>query len=373
VLAGGIAHDFNNLLTGVLGHAELALGNLPPGSPAQANIAGIMDSARAAAELTHQMLAYSGRGQFVVEALDLNRLVAGMARLLEVSISKKALIKYELADGLPAIEADGTQLRQVAMNLIVNASEAIGDRSGVISLATRLVDCDREYFRGAPPEETLPPGRYVALEVGDTGCGMDKETRERIFEPFFTTKFTGRGLGLAAVLGIVRGHGGTIKIASEPGKGTEFQLLFPALDELPVSSGEEEAKPAGSWRGTGTVLLVDDEERVLRVGKLFLERAGFDVLTAPDGRAALEIFERRVDDITCVVLDLTMPEMDGAQCFHELRRIREDIAVILSSGYSQQDLTQRFAGRGFAGFVQKPYLGSELTAKLKAILDKGLR
>ncbi len=371
VLAGGIGHDFNNLLLGVVSHADRALHEIPLGSPARADISAILESAERAADLTQQMLAYSGQGRFDVEALDLNQLVAGMARLLEVSISKNVLIEYRLAKSLPAVKADPTQLRQVVLNLITNAREAIGERSGVITLVTDVRDCSREDFTGAAPEENLPPGRYLVLEVIDTGCGMDDNTRGCMFDPFFTSKFTGRGLGLATVLGIVRGHRGAMKIVSEPGKGTTFEILLPALVETLISNDAEDTKTVGRWRGTGTVLLVDDEEPILRMGSRFLKQAGFDVLTAADGHAALETFERRADDIICVVLDLSMPRMGGEECLEGLRRIRNDIAVILSSGHSDQDLMQRLAGRAFDGFVQKPYVGSELIAELKAILDKG--
>jgi len=367
VLAGGIAHDFNNLLVGVLGYSELALDTLEADAPARGHISGVVNAAKRAADLAHQMLAYSGKGKFVVEALDLSKLVNKMANLVEVSISKKIVLKYEFAEGLPAIEADGTQIRQVVMNLITNASEAIGDKSGVITIRTGVADCDREYLKGAYPDENLPAGLYNFIEVSDTGSGMDETTIARIFEPFFTTKFTGRGLGLAAVLGIMRGHKGALKIYSEPGKGTAFKALFPALAG-PVAAGNEDFDTEQDWSAGGVILLVDDEETVLAVGKQFLERANFEVLTAPDGRAALDIFRDHKDEIVAVILDLTMPRMDGDECFRELRRIREDLRVILSSGYNEQELSQRFVGRGFADYIQKPYRGATLIAKLKAAL-----
>ncbi|MCP5068824.1 MAG: response regulator [bacterium] len=366
VLAGGIAHDFNNLLMGILGHAELAMGSLESSSPARTDVNGIIESTKRASDLTNQMLAYSGKGRFVVEDLDLSRLVREMINLLEVSVSKKAALRYELEDGLPAIEADGTQIRQVVMNLITNASEAIGDRSGVISIRTGLADCDREYFKGAYPDEKLSPGAYAYLEVADTGIGMDADTLARIFEPFYTTKFTGRGLGLAAVLGIMRGHRGAIKIHSELGQGTVFKALIPAVDRSATVVADEPLEAPG-WHPTGLALLVDDNETVLAVTSQYLERMGCEVITATDGREALEVFEQRSDEISFVILDLTMPHMDGDECFRELRRVRSDVLVILTSGYNEQELTQRFVGHGFAGFLQKPYGAVQLTAKLRGI------
>jgi PAS domain S-box-containing protein len=367
VLAGGIAHDFNNLLVGVLGNAELALDQLSPTSPARSCVQDIETAAMRAAELTRQMLAYSGKGLFVIEQLNLNEVVAEMANLLEVSISKKAILKYNYADHLPPIEIDATQIRQVIMNLITNASEALGDRSGVISISTGAMECESAYLTGTYLDDELQEGVYVYLEVADTGCGMDEETCSKIFDPFFTTKFTGRGLGLAAVLGIMRGHKGALKVQSQPGRGTTFRALFPALDEV-VATVPDKSKKAERFVGTGTVLLVDDEETVRAVGKNVLVRAGFSALTASDGPEALELFRKHASEIVCVVLDLTMPLMDGDEAFHRLREIRDEVPVILSSGYNQQEITQRFAGSGLAGFIQKPYRGSELLAKIGDIL-----
>ena len=372
VLAGGIAHDFNNLLMGILGNADLALDEISPASPARQSIKNIETAGKRAAELCRQMLAYSGKGRFVIEALNLNEVVEEMAHLLRAAISKNAILRYQFAEHLPAVEADATQMRQVIMNLITNASDAIEEKSavagaqGVISIMTGVLDCDAAYLRNAPLDEALPEGRYVYIEVSDTGCGMDAATREKIFDPFFTTKFTGRGLGLSAALGIVRGHRGVLKIYSEPGQGSSFKLLFPALTQAAETS-QEEARPPEDWAPSGTVLLVDDEEAVRGVGKRMLEKIGFEVLTAEDGRQALALFEQHRNTISCVLLDLTMPHMDGEQTFRELRRIREDVPVILSSGYNQQEITNRFVGRGLAGFVQKPYQMATLAQALREV------
>jgi CheY-like chemotaxis protein len=299
-----------------------------------------------------------------------------MGHLLEVSISKKAIIRYNFADNLPPADCDATQIRQVIMNLITNASEAIADRSGVISLSTGVMNCDRAYLDSinetlrAGLNEPLNPGRYVYIEVADTGCGMDAETIERIFDPFFTTKFTGRGLGMAAVLGIVHGHHGAVKIYSEVGRGTTFKVLFPVSESLEhaAATRNESTDQDQAWRGRGTVLIADDEESVRTVGQQMLTRMGFDVLTASDGRQAVDMFRDHADKIVCILLDLTMPHLDGEQAFGELRRVRADVRVILCSGYNEQDATQRFVGKGLAGFIQKPYNMTELKEKLAGIL-----
>jgi PAS domain S-box-containing protein len=368
VLAGGIAHDFNNLLMAVLGHADLALDALPASSQAREDLAEIRQAAQRATELCKQMLAYSGKGRFVIQPVEMQKVVEDMLNMLRVSISKNAILKLNFAPNLPCVDADASQLRQVVMNLVVNASEAIGERSGVITLSTGAMDCDRPYLSEAWLDEQLPEGMYVFLEVADTGVGMDPDTRSRIFDPFFTTKFTGRGLGLAAVLGIVRGHRGTIKVYTELGRGTTFKVLLPAIQR--TEARETTSAVRGIYEGKGTVLLVDDDESVRAVGRKMLERIGFSVVTAADGAEAIARFRERRDEITCAIVDLTMPHVDGAETFRELRRMRPNIRVILSSGYNEQDVTQRFVGTGLAGFIQKPYQLSTLVAVLKEVLEK---
>ena len=375
LLAGGIAHDFNNILMAILGSADLALDELSPMSPARDNLQTIVKASKRAAELAKQMLAYSGKGRFVVEPIDAGGLIEEISHLLEVSISKKSVLKHNLAQNLPTFDGDVTQIRQIIMNLITNASEAIGDKSGVIALSTGAMDCDRAYLDDInevvragldPPSE----GVYTYIEVADTGCGMDAETIEKVFDPFFTTKFTGRGLGMSAVLGIVRGHKGVLKITSEVGKGTTFKVLFPAnelLDNDFAVRRKSEAE-GGKWCGSGTVLIADDEETVCTVGKQMLERLGFSVLTAPDGREALKVFREHADEFVCVLLDLTMPHMDGEEAFRAMRRLHPGVRVILCSGYNERDATQRFAGKGLAGFIQKPYNMTTLREKLTEVL-----
>jgi PAS domain S-box-containing protein len=289
VLAGGIAHDFNNLLMAILGNADLAMFSLSAASPARSYIEEIALASQRAADLCHQMLAYSGKGRFVVGRYNLSEIVQEMAQMLEVSVSKRATLRYSFAPGLPAVEADATQLRQVIMNLITNASESLGDLSGVISVTTGVMECDRAYLADSHLDDHLPEGKYVYLEVADTGSGMDEETRRRIFDPFFTTKFTGRGLGLAVVLGIVRGHHGAIKVYSEPGKGTNFKILFPAVDWAPEDRAASAVQSAPLSHG-GTVLLVDDDAKVRQVGAEMLKILGFKVLAAATGQEGLEVF-----------------------------------------------------------------------------------
>jgi PAS domain S-box-containing protein len=367
VLAGGIAHDFNNLLMAILGNADLALLALSPASPARPNVEEIVRASQRAADLCRQMLAYSGKGRFVVGRYDLTEIVREMTQMLKVSVSKKATLRYSFAADLPAVEVDATQMRQVIMNLITNASEALSDASGIISVSTGVMDCNRASLVESHLDDKLPEGRYVYLEVADTGCGMDEETRRRIFDPFFTTKFTGRGLGLAAVLGIVRGHRGTIKVSSKPGMGTTFTILLPAVD---WQSGDRvlTGTLAVTPHRQGTVLLIDDDPHVRRVAVEMLARLGLQVLTAAHGQEGLEIFRAKGEGIDCVLLDLTMPGIGGEEVFQEMRRLRPEVRVVLSSGYDEQDATQQFVGQDLAGFIQKPYT----VAKLQEVLNRVL-
>lgn len=364
VLAGGIAHDFNNILMAIIGNADLALMRINKESPVVENLHRIEQSAARAADLAKQMLAYSGKGRFVIEQINLNNLMEDMLHMLEVSISKKAVLRLNPYQNLPMVEADATQIRQIIMNLVINSSEAIGDRSGVISITTGCIDCDRSYLKDVWLDENISEGLYVYLEIADTGCGMDKEVMSKLFDPFFTTKFTGRGLGMAAVLGIVRGHKGAIKVYSEQNKGSSFKILLPASNRPPeIFNGQSNHD---AWAGSGTVLLVDDEETVRGIGREMLQELGFTVITACDGRDAVEIFKTE-PGIGFVILDLTMPHMDGEQCFRELRQIKSDIKVIMSSGYNEQEVTQKFAGKGLAGFIQKPYRLSVLKEAIRGI------
>jgi PAS domain S-box-containing protein len=382
VLAGGIAHDFNNLLVGILGNAGLAHLEMPPDSPLRPYCDQIEQAALRARDLTNQLLAFSGKGKFQVRPANLSELVRNTADLLRVSIPRRVALDLHLAPDSPPILADATQIRQVVMNLLTNASEAIGDSPGTITIATGAVHADRQYLAGAFVDEDLPEGDYVFLDVSDTGCGMDAETQAKIFDPFFSTKFSGRGLGLAAVLGIVRGHLGAIRVYSEPGHGTAVKVLFPAAAEqgsaVPRMPPEETPVPRGAdFRGSGTVLVIDDEPSVRDVASAILEKAGFEVLVAASGAEGLERFRASADRIVAVLLDMTMPDFSGEEVFAELRKVRPDVPVILSSGYNEQDAVRRFTADvpagpegGLAGFVQKPYLPADLLSKLRAALNR---
>ncbi len=373
ILAGGIAHDFNNLLVAILGNAELALLELPSDSPAKFYLSEIENTSLRAADLCKQMLAYAGKGRLAVEPLNISLLVREMSQMLEVSISRKAIIRYKFQKDIPAIEADATQIRQVIMNLIINASEAIKDKDGVISVSTGSVFCDSSYMSGSYLYEQLPEGDYVYLEISDTGSGMDKATQMKIFDPFFTTKFAGRGLGLAAVLGIVRGHKGFLKLYSETEKGTNFKVFFPALKNTAEEISRDVNK-VKNWQGTGTVLLVDDDQAVMDVTGPMLKKLGFRVLNAMNGQEALQILSSRQsqeekENIVCIIMDMTMPHMDGEETFRELRKLTINIPVILSSGYSEQEVIERFTGKGLAGFLQKPYKLGNLIEILQKIIS----
>ena len=371
VLAGGIAHDFNNLLTAILGNASLAELDLPNDSPVQAPLQQIRKASLRAAELCKQMLAYSGRGHFNASRVDLSELVADTKQLLQVSITKKCVLICDLSRGLPQVDVDQGQIRQVLVSLVINASDAIGERSGTIRVSTGLTR--RESAAPAPVHYSaeLPPGDYVFLEVEDNGVGMRPDVSARIFEPFFTTKFAGRGLGLSAALGIVHGHHGAIGFQSVPGRGSRFRFLLPAAGG-PAGPAQDAAPAAAAQvRRLGTILVVDDEETVRSVAARLLESAGFDIVLAEDGRQALEIFRRRAGDFTAVLLDLTMPHMNGEETFRELRKVRPDVPVVLMSGFSEEDSVERFAGRELAGFVPKPFDRDSLVGKLLSLVGRG--
>jgi PAS domain S-box-containing protein len=376
VLAGGIAHDFNNLLHVVLGNADIALSRLPARSPAREPLDEVIRATIRAADLTRQMLAYSGKGAFVVRHLDLSNEVREMATLLRTAITKQATLVWELAPDLPAVNADATQIRQIVMNLITNASDALRETGGTITLRTGVVhrhELNDSDF-GVPLEgpEPAPPGSdiMVYLEVTDTGGGMTPDTLQRIFDPFFSTKFAGRGLGLAAVMGIVRSHEGRIRIRTEPGEGTSFRVLLPSV---PGTASRQE-KPSASrseWRGTGTILVVEDEPEVRTVAERILQDFGYQTLPAKDGRDALEIMSRSGDQVTAVVLDLSMPRMGGQETLRHLRVLRPDLPVIIMSGYTEQTVAPQFigSGPGFTGFLQKPFLAEDLIGVLRQMAE----
>lgn len=366
VLAGGIAHDFNNLLTGILGHASLLRldAACPPSLREHAD--HIELAAERAADLCKQMLAYSGRGRFAIQRLDLDDLVRATTQLIKLSLAKSTTLKLELGTRGSVVEADATQLQQVVMNLVLNASEACEAQAGVVTLTTGEATLTQEELQDAFSAGERRPGRYVFLEVHDTGSGMSAETQAKIFDPFFSTKFTGRGLGLSAVLGIVRGHSGAIRVHSEPGVGTRFRVLFPAADGQPQPTVPASRAPA--FESAGRVLVVDDEEVVVQVASRILSTLGFSVVTASNGREAIDVFRAASEPFAVVLMDLTMPVLDGFAAFAELRRLDPRLPVVLMSGYNEQDAVARFAGSGLAGFVQKPFTAPLLSEKLRLAL-----
>jgi len=359
VLAGGIAHDFNNLLVGILGNASLAMIELAPESPVRSTVRRIEVAAQQAADLTNQMLAYSGKGQFITEVFDLSALVEEMAHLLEVSISKKVVLKYDFADTLPPLEADVSQIRQVIMNLITNASDAVGQRSGVVTISTGLTEVTGEYLKKSDFFGDDSGGSYVFVEISDTGSGINEQVRSRMFDPFFSTKSQSRGLGLAAVLGIVRGHGGAIRVYSEEGKGTSIKVLLPCSDAAIVRATGSHLAISGEETKLVTVLVADDEETVRVVAHKVLERLGHTVVLACDGREALKLFKERIDAIDLVILDMNMPHLSGSEVFQEIRHL-SSVPTILTSGYNEQEATMTFKGKGLAGFLQKPWTANDL-------------
>jgi signal transduction histidine kinase/CheY-like chemotaxis protein len=375
VLAGGIAHDFNNLLAVIVGSTQAAMQRLPEGSPATKSLDGVLLGARRATELTRQLLAYAGKGHVEVKPVNLSDEVRELTTLLQATVPKKVDLCLELAPGLPAVEADIAQVQQIVMNLVVNGAEAIGDgRRGVVSIATGTADgaTARAATYCSPASGGAAPGangdRYVFLEVTDTGCGMDEATTSRIFDPFFTTKpRRGRGLGLAAVLGIVRGHEGALDVKSSVGAGTTFKVYLPA-SARPVETPRRAYDPVDTFRGAGAVLVIDDDSGVRMALRMLLEHFGFDVVEAADGRAGVLAFEARPAAWVAIVLDMTMPELGGEEVFERIRVVRDDVPVIISSGYDEDEAARLFASKGLAAFLPKPFTAEQLATRLRAAL-----
>jgi len=353
LLAGGIAHDFNNLLTAMLGHLNLAQSRLSPESPAHPSLGNLEQIIHRTSELTRQMLAYSGKGRFLVQNRDLNQVIREMLHLLEVSISKKVALRLSLVATPVPITADAAQIQQVLMNLVTNAADAIGDQEGTIRITTAMATLDRGYLDQVFQGQDLQPGTYAVMEVQDTGCGMNPEVLSRIFDPFFTTKPSGHGLGLSATLGILRGHHAGLRIYSEPGRGSTFKVLFPLADGV-TAEERPGAVSAVSLAGL-RVLLVDDEEILREATAEALQSLGVEVVLAADGQEAVDRVTQQGLSLDLVFMDLTMPRMDGREAFQQIRRLCPGVPVVLTSGYNEQESIQDFIGRGLAGFLQKPY------------------
>lgn len=378
VMAGGIAHDFNNLLQSILGNMELAARELAPDSSPQKYISNARNSGKHAANLASMMLTYVGKGFIDRRKLNLNDLVRENVEMLRASATSAVSIGLFLYERLPAIMADEAHIQQLVMNLITNASEAIDRHPGLIRVTTGTQICDEACLAGTLLDNTPEPGSYLFLEVSDSGCGMSEETMKRLFDPFFTTKFTGRGLGMSAVMGIMRAHNGALFVESEQGKGTTFRALFPISESalpatdnhIPLLTKVEvhnnctlPAKPL-----SGLALVVDDEKPVLKVCTKMLSLCGFTVITACDGVDAVAKFREHADEIVVVLMDLTMPNMDGITAMNEIHGIRPDAKVILSSGFNKDELSERLTGQPPSGFIRKPYSMNVIETELRRIM-----
>lgn len=366
LLAGGIAHDFNNLLMGVLGNASLALLGLDGNSDVQKRVLQIQTAAQRLAALTRQLLAYSGQGSFERESIDISFLASEMNDLLETVVSKKATVTADYADNLPPIHADPTQVRQILMNLLTNASDALDGEAGSIRAETGVMNADRSFLDCCIIGSGIEPGEYVFVEVEDSGCGMDAVTMNRIFDPFFTTKTSGRGLGLASVLGLVRRHEGALFVDSQVGRGTRFRVLFPADWEYEARRDDrgEVSVVEGREGANRVILVIDDEESVRELAQEMLEHYGFEVLAAANGHDGIELYRKHADSISAVLLDLTMPDIGGDEVFSEIKKLRPNAKIIISSGYSETADLGLLYDNGLAGYLQKPYVPQALYEKI---------
>ncbi len=365
VLAGGIAHDFNNLLVGVLGNATLALEELADDHPVRERLKQVDLAASRASELTNQLLMYAGKSRLKQELTDLNQLLPEVEKLLGAALSKETRLRYELAPEPLFVLGDRSQMQRLAMNLITNASDAMGERGGAVTVRTAVEEIAGEALSEAGAGPIPKEGTYHVLEVADEGPGIDEETRDRIFEPFFSTKFTGRGLGLATVSGIVRSHRGMLEVDSRPGHGASFKVLFPAAEKPAEANEQSPAKPV-EWQGHGTVLVADDEEVVRLVLAEHLRYLGFDVVLARDGRDAVVSYTRHLPELVAVLLDQTMPIMDGVEAAGEIQRIGGEVPVIMLSGYARENSRKQLSG--IAGFIQKPFTLDDLRRTLRDLL-----
>jgi PAS domain S-box-containing protein len=367
LLASGIAHDFNNLMTVVLGNAELSL--LECGGTDGGVLDEIKKTALRAAELANQILVYTGKTTLVVSRIHLSSVVKEMGALLDVSLSKKVALQYCLEEDIPLISGDISQIRQVAMNLITNASESIGDRSGVVAISVRSVDLKTGQLGRTVPPGGLPAGRYIRLEVSDTGDGMSPEVMERIFDPMFTTKITGRGLGLALLLNVVQRHNGAIEVQSEVGRGTVFRVYFPAESKADEAGADSAQSSDGKWRGSGLVLVADDEVAIREIAAALLERFGFRVLTAADGLEIVDLYAEHADEVALLLMDLNMPRLNGIEAALRIRHINPKVPVLFMSGYPRERVMDRFEQQPFTDFIKKPFQASDLVATVRRVME----
>lgn len=371
VLAGGIAHDFNNLLASIQINAEILQADYHENPETLHNIDSILQATHHAAALCRQMLTYAGKNQVALQKVDLNALTREFAKLLVASVSKKARLEYHFAKELPMIEADTAQIQQIIVNLITNAAEALDGQPGKVTISTGVKNCSDNDLRNPYIHDPLPSGKYVFFEAADTGMGMDELTLERIFEPFFSTKFTGRGLGLSAVLGIVRGHKGSIQVQSQLGKGTTIRVYFPAQNHHNSASLQSHSLETASG-GHGTILLVDDDELLRGSLVRMLKRAGFHVFDVASGARAIEILRNATEPIHGAIVDFTMPDMDGEEVIRALRRLQSHLPAILVSGYNEDYFAQRFIDPKDTEFLSKPFDSTQLITKLNKVLGSNV-
>jgi PAS domain S-box-containing protein len=366
VFAGGIAHEFNNLLAAILGNASLALLGIPEGLPARLLVEDILRASQRGSELTRQLLAYGGRSRLDQVPIDLSAFAGESRPLLEAALGPNVALSMELAGDLPAVQADVALLQRALLNLVINAAEAIGEAAGRIVVRTRRAALDDAAAARLTGAEHLRGGDYVVLEVEDTGCGMDRSIQERAFDPFFGTRGAGRGLGLPMVLGVVRAHGGGVELASAPGSGTRASLLLPPS----AAAGASSSAPRKSAPGR-VVLIIDDEPWVRSTTAKMLDHLGFRSMAAASGPEGIELFRAHAGEISLVLLDLTMPEMDGELVFQQLRGIEPGVPVVVSSGFSEADTARRMSQAGAAGFLEKPYTVQQLGKTLEEITAGG--
>jgi len=365
VLAGGIAHDFNNILAIIIGYCSLIKIDY---ETTEEYVPQIETAAQRAAALCRQMLTYAGKAQSVMAQVNMAEVVDEMITMLKATTSQNVSIRANLSSDMPYIKGDASQLRQVIMNLIINASEAIGEDQGVIKVSLAQTEIHAGQSDKDHNGKIIPVGRYICLEVTDNGCGMDNETRQRIFEPFYTTKFTGRGLGMSALLGIITAHKGTLQLSSQPGVGTTFKVYLPVQINVAEEGLPQQAVQA-PWKGSGTILLVEDEEQVLFIAKAILKAMGFTVIGAVNGKEALDIYLNNAAEINFVITDMGMPVMDGYELFRELKKINQGLPIIISSGFGDADVTARIPREDIAGLINKPYSPDQLREVLKWVLE----
>jgi PAS domain S-box-containing protein len=366
LLAGGIAHDFNNLLVGIMGGASFALESIPESHPAFDVLQTVVGASERAAHLTRQMLAYARKGNFIVVPVDLSEMVMKTTQFINASVPKSVQVQFQLASGLPTVQADPGGIQQVVMNLIINAAEAVGEKSGRVMVRTRAERIEPAGSRRGVDGAPLSPGDYAVLEVEDSGCGIEPSILAKIFDPFFSTKFAGRGLGLAAVGGVIRSHRGAIEVDTETGKGSTFRVLLPASQQAPAAAAQAAGEIAR--KGEETILVIDDEEVVRHVAQSALGMLGYQVIVTERGAEGLDAI-RQNTAISLVLLDMSMPGLSGKEVLEALRKIRPDLPVIVCSGYSEGEVFRQFSGLKMDGVLQKPFTNVALTSKIRSVLD----